>query len=319
MPTSRPQTIVATQPTHLTSVTGLITDIKKFAIHDGPGIRTTVFLKGCPMRCRWCHNPETQSDEPVVGYLQANCIGCGKCIETCPQAALSAGADGVIRDRGLCTNCGACVAVCPAEAMVMYGRQVTVAEVLGEVEKDRPFYDNSGGGMTLSGGEPLYQPEFAVALLKAAKQAGLHTCVDTCGDVPWSALAATLPYTDLLLYDIKSTDDELHQQYTGCSNALIIENLELLVAEHVEVLVRIPVVPGFNATVADMAGIADLLSSLSRAPDVELLAYHELGEAKFERLDMRYELPGLKPPSRQLMAELAQTVQDRGVNCRVGN
>ncbi len=301
------------------SATGLITDIKKFAIHDGPGIRTTVFLKGCPMRCLWCRNPETQSDGPVVGYLQANCIGCEKCIEACPQEALSPGKDGIVRDRAICTNCGACVEVCPAEAMVMYGKEVTVAEVMAEVEKDRPFYENSGGGVTLSGGEPLHQPEFAIGLLKAAKEAGLHTCVDTCGHVPWSTFEAALPYTDLVLYDIKSTNDAVHHEYTGCPTALITQNLEALAEEDVEVLVRTPVVPGLNATVEDLAAIADLLMGLARLVDMELLAYHELGEAKFERLGMTYKLQGLKPPSKELMAELAQTVQDRGVNCRVEN
>jgi len=305
-------------------ISGLITDIKKFAIHDGPGIRTTVFLKGCPLRCLWCHNPETQSDEPVLAYYVTNCIGCGQCMKACPAGALSRGDEGIIIDRGLCTSCGACACVCPAEAMVMHGREATVEEVLAEVEKDRPFYENSGGGVTLSGGEPLHQLAFAVGLMQAARESNLHTCLDTCGHVPWSAFEAIMPYTDLVLYDMKTLDDERHRQYTGCGNELILENLAALATAEVELLVRTPVVPGFNATADDMGAIADLLIGLRQAsaafvPALELLPYHELGESKFERLGMTYELKGLKPPGKALMAELVQTVQDRGVRCSVGN
>lgn len=307
------------QPAHLTGVTGLITDIKKFAIHDGPGIRTTVFLKGCPLCCQWCHNPETQGDTPVLAYYVANCIGCGRCIEACPERALSRGEDAIIIDRKACAECGVCAAVCPAEAMVMHGREVTVAEVIAEVEKDRPFYENSGGGMTLSGGEPLYQPHFAAALLQAAREAGLHTCLDTCGYAPWSAFEAVLPHSALVLYDLKTMNDELHRACTGRSNAIILQNIETLAEEDVAVEVRTPVVPGVNATVEDMVAIADFLKGLVRVFDLELLPYHELGESKFERLGMTYPLKGLKAPTSQLMAELAQAVRDRGVNCSVGN
>jgi pyruvate formate lyase activating enzyme len=319
MSTGQLQTRPKAQFAHLTSAAGLITDIKKFAIHDGPGIRTTVFFKGCPLRCQWCHNPETQGDTPVVAYYVANCIACGRCIEACPEQALSRGEDAIIIDRRACTDCGVCTEVCPAEAMVMHGRGVTVAEVIAEVEKDRPFYENSGGGITLSGGEPLYQPQFAAAVLQAAKQAGLHTCLDTCGYAPWSAFEAVLPHTDLILYDIKTMNDKLHRAYTGRCNAMVLRNIEALAEEDVAIEVRTPVVPGVNATVQDIVAIADFLKGLPRLFDLELLPYHELGGSKFERLGMTYPLAELKPPSSQLMAELTQAVRDRGVNCSVGN
>jgi len=203
--------------------------------------------------------------------------------------------------------------------MVMHGREVTVAEVIAEVEKDLPFYENSGGGMTLSGGEPLYQPDFAAALLHAAREAGLHTCLDTCGYAPWSAFEAVLPHTDLVLYDLKTMNDGVHRAYSGRCNAIILQNIETLAEEDVAVEVRTPVVPGVNATVEDMVAIADFLKGLARVFDLELLPYHELGESKFERLGMTYPLKGLKAPGSELMAELAQAVRDRGVNCSVGN
>ncbi len=301
------------------AVTGLITDIKKFAIHDGPGIRTTVFLKGCPLRCLWCHNPETQSPQSDVAYISAHCIGCAKCIRACPSDALSQTENGIVRDYLKCTACGACAEACPTEAMTVYGRKVSVEEAIAEVEKDRPFYETSGGGMTISGGEPLYQADFAVALMKVARNTGLHTCLDTCGLVPWAAFQAILPYTDTVLYDVKTLDNKRHREATGCENHVIIANLAALVQAGAEVLVRTPVIPGLNATPEAIADIADFLAGLTRPPELELLPYHELGEAKFERLGMEYKLRGVKPPDKTLMANLVQIAEDHGVTCKIGN
>lgn len=299
-------------------VTGLITDIKRFAVHDGPGIRTTVFLKGCPMRCVWCHNPETQGDEPIVGWSAAQCIGCGQCVQVCPTGALERTADTLTVDRRLCVGCGMCASVCPAEAIVLHGRTATVAEVMAEVDKDRPFYDNSGGGLTVSGGEPMHQPDFTLALMQAASEMGVPVCLDTCGYAPWEAFESALPYLDLVLYDIKTADDCLHRRLTGRSSSLIEANLEALLRAGAQVLVRTPVVPGYNATVEGIGSVADFLRTLKPVPPLELLPYHELGEAKFERLGMSYPLRDVEAPGEDLMAELARTVQDRGVNCTVG-
>ena len=300
------------------SVTGIIFDIKKFAIHDGPGIRTTVFLKGCPLSCVWCHNPESQAPDPVLAQFPRNCIGCHKCIANCPVGALSAGETQIIIDRDLCTNCGACTRECYAEALVLHGRTVTVEEVIAEVEKDRPFYDNSGGGMTISGGEPLMQPEFTRELLVAAKAAGLHTVVDTCGFVAWKYFEAILPFTDLFLFDVKSINPKRHQIATAQDNTLILDNLRRLSELGHAVQIRVPTVPGYNATVAEMDALGQLLSSLPVVYDVELLRYHRLGEGKYETLGMDCPLVIDTPPSNEEMQELCAVVEKHGVKCKFG-
>lgn len=304
------------------SVTGIIFDIKKFAVHDGPGIRTTVFLKGCPLHCTWCHNPESQDPRPVLAQFPRNCIGCLKCIENCPEGALSKGETQIVIDRDKCTNCGDCTKQCYAEALVLHGREVTVEEAIEEVEKDRPFYENSGGGMTVSGGEPLMQIEFCEALLRAAHDAGLHTVLDTCGHAPWSHFERILPHTDLILYDVKSADPKEHSRSTGQSNALILENLRRLTArgsaDGPAIHVRIPVVPGHNAAPSDMDAVARIISNLDRPPSVELLKYHRLGEGKYESLGLTCPEVIENPPTDEVMQDLCRAVEKHDVRCAIG-
>ncbi len=299
-------------------VTGIIFDIKKFAIHDGPGIRTTVFLKGCPLSCLWCHNPESQDPRPALAQFPRNCIGCLKCIDACPQGALSKGETQIIIDRAKCTNCGICTETCYAEALVLQGREVTVEEALAEVEKDRPFYENSGGGMTLSGGEPLMQIDFAEGLFRAAKEAGLHNVLDTCGHVPWEHFERVLPYVDLVLYDVKSVDPAEHRRSTGQSIDLIQSNLRRLTQTATPVHIRVPVVPGHNAQAEDIRAIAELLSGLDHKPTVELLKYHRLGEGKYESLGQVCPEVIEEPPSDELMQELCASMQNYDLRCKVG-
>jgi pyruvate formate lyase activating enzyme len=299
------------------AVKGLIFDIKKFAVHDGPGIRTTVFLKGCPLRCSWCHNPESQAFGSQLAQFARNCIGCGKCIEVCPQQGITPGPEGNVINRGLCLSCGTCARTCYAEALVLHGREATVAEVLAEVEKDRLFYENSGGGMTISGGEPLAQPEFVLALLREGRRVGLHQALDTSGDAPWETLEAAATLADLVLFDVKCLDSERHREATGRPSERILGNLERLGRGQTPICIRVPVVPGFNDRPEELAELGRLAERLPAVESVELLRYHGLGEGKYASLGLECPTPGLKPPSDESMAALKAAVAGAGVLCIV--
>lgn len=301
----------------MSEIRGTIFDIKRFALHDGPGIRTTVFLKGCPLRCKWCHNPEAVSPRPQLSHFPRNCIGCGKCIEVCPQGAITATAEGNVIDRGLCDDCGKCAEVCYAEALVLVGEEKTAEEVITEVAKDRAYYRTSGGGMTVSGGEPLLQPEFTRALLEQARELDIATCLDTSGYAKWEVLAGLLPLVDLLLYDLKLADSEAHHEHVGVDNELILENLRRSAETGVETIVRVPAVPGLTDSEENIAALADLVRQADGIQGVELLPYHRLGESKYESLGGTYPLGKLDPPSREHLAKLAAVIESRGLRCKV--
>ncbi|MDP6355158.1 MAG: glycyl-radical enzyme activating protein [Planctomycetota bacterium] len=297
--------------------TGIVFDIQRFSIHDGPGIRTTVFLKGCPLQCPWCHNPEAMIREPQLLFYEDKCIRCGRCFDVCPvEGALNM--DGEERvDRDLCTECGKCAEDCCSEALEMCGKEMTVDEVIAEVEKDRPFYETSGGGMTVSGGEPLKQDRFTIGLLKAAKEAGLHTTVDSCGLASESAVREVAPYTDLVLFDLKVMDSAASQETIGASNEHIHDMLNLWDRLNVDIIIRIPVIPGYTDSEENVRGAAALASLVSRVKKVDLMKFHRLGETKWKRLGMEYPLNGAVPPNDDAMNHLKALVESHGLTAEV--
>lgn len=296
-------------------MTGRIFDIQRFSIHDGPGIRTTVFLKGCPLRCLWCGNPESISPDPLLSYVPDRCIACGACVPVCQPGAISADARGrAVLDRARCTNCGDCAPRCDAKALELVGRSVTVGEVLDVVLRDRDYFKASGGGLTLSGGEPLEQPEFVESLLRKAKAEGLHCCVETAGHAGWSVLKRLLEVVDLWLYDFKETDPVRHLKFTGVSNSLILVNLRRLHAAGAPILLRCPMIPEHNARPEHLDGIVELTRGLPQLQGVELLAYYDLWRAKLKRFGLTSELPeSVKPPDRNTVESWNNYLSNQGV------
>ncbi|HID55249.1 TPA: glycyl-radical enzyme activating protein [Candidatus Poribacteria bacterium] len=276
---------------------GMIFDIKRFAVHDGPGIRTTLFLKGCPLRCIWCHNPEGISRRPQLVFTPQRCIGCGRCLDLCPQGAHRFDGGRHLIEWEDCLGCGSCAEGCYSEALRIAGREVSVEEVMREVLSDRPFYETSGGGMTLSGGEPLAQPQFSLALLQAAKSEGIHTALDTSGFAPWETFEELLPFTDLILYDLKHMDERRHVELTGVSNGRILENLRRLDNAGKRIWVRIPLVPGYNDEDSNYHALGRFLSGLENVEQIHILRYHKLAESKYENIGRSYPLKGMEPPA----------------------
>jgi pyruvate formate lyase activating enzyme len=293
------------------AVTGRVFNVQRYSLHDGPGIRTTVFLKGCPARCLWCHNPESQSFAPEVLVVETRCLSCGTCATVCPHGAPPPGS-------GLCTACGACVEACPAGARQLAGRETTVGAVMDEVLRDRIFYEESGGGVTFSGGEPLAQPEFLTALLTACRAAGLHSAVDTCGFSSRERLLALTPLVDLFLFDVKLVDERRHLCLTGLPVAPILGNLRALAAIHANVWIRIPVVPGHTDDEADVAATASLVAGLPGVHRISLLPYHRTGAAKARRLGRDDPLDALHPPPAERLEALAALLRERGLAVQIG-
>ena len=266
------------------AVTGCIFDIKRFALHDGPGIRTTVFCKGCPLSCLWCHNPESIAPGPELSFSVDKCIGCEACIGACPNGAMRIDKGARTCDRERCVRCGKCVEGCFAGALEMIGRQVSVEDVMVQVRKDAVFYRTSGGGVTISGGEPLMQSDFTTAVLRQCQSEGLHTALDTSGQATWESLQAAAGFADLVLYDLKVIDPIEHQEHTGVRNDLVLDNLRRLCALGVPVEIRMPIIPGLNDSAQDIDAAGEFINGLDSVVAVRLLAYHRLAAAKYERL-----------------------------------
>ena len=296
---------------------GRVFDIQKFSLHDGPGIRTIVFLKGCPLACVWCANPESQKTAPEIMFNAAKCIDCGTCREVCPQHAIEASKSMDRVNRDLCDACGRCADACPTQALQLSGRQMSVAAVLTEIEKDRAFYLSSGGGVTFSGGEPLHQPRFLKHLLLACKSRGLHTVVETCGFVNWDSLEQILPFTDLFLYDIKHMDPAAHAKLTGYDNRLVLENLEALCGRGAAVILRMPVVPGVNDSTANLNAVAERMLRLGLT-EIHLLPYHNYGESKYGMLGSDCPFKDLDAMSEKDLEECKQLFEGYGLTVNIG-
>ncbi len=290
---------------------GCIFNIQRYSLHDGPGIRTIVFIKGCSLRCAWCANPEGQVKQPELMFDRRLCTKSGHCVEVCPNQAIKLLDGEIVTDRNICKGTGKCVEVCPAGARQIIGKYVSVAEVLDEVRKDELFYRNSGGGVTISGGEPLTQPEFVRELLKSCWEVGLHTAIETAGYGSWERLRYVAEFANLVLYDIKHMNPRLHKQFTGVSNSLILRNAKRI-ADEKKLIIRVPVVVGFNDSEADIREIAKFSRGLANVSAVELLPYHRLGVHKYEKLDRKYEWVSL-PPSNNYIETLKEMVQSEGL------
>ena len=299
--------------------TAYVSNIQRFCVHDGPGIRTTVFLLGCPLRCRWCQNPETLAREPVLLFNAAKCAGCGACLQACPEEAILRGQDGGLSfDRDRCKACGRCVPSCCYKARELSGRLYSVPALLQEILKDRVAFRNSGGGVTLSGGEPLLEPEFAARLLEACGRAGVHTAVETCGAVAWGHFERVLPHVDLFLYDLKSIDPEKHRRWTGAGNRAVLDNARALAERGKRLIVRVPLIPRVNDDDGEFRAIARFAAGLRNIEELHLLPFHQVGSSKYALVGLAYGMQDVPEDNDPRVARCRQIAEELGLRVSVG-
>jgi len=298
---------------------GIIFNVQRFSVHDGPGIRTTIFFKGCPLNCLWCDNPEGQKATPEMIFWNERCIHCETCIRICPYNAIKTAGRRpkmIVKDR--CTVCGRCLDTCYSRALEQIGKHVTVDEALEEIERDRIFFEAGGGGVTASGGEPTVQPEFLSELFRRCKKRQIHTALETCGYTEWGILEKVLKYTDLVLYDIKDMDPVKHKKFAGVQNDLILKNAKRISSKLVPMVVRIPIIPGYNDREDNIEATSRFISELRGVREVNLLPYHRFGEAKYKRLHLKYTLKGLKPPREEHLQSIKEKIGSIGIEVKIG-
>lgn len=294
-----------------------ITDIQRYSVHDGPGIRTMVFFKGCPLRCQWCHNPETLNSMPELLYKEELCIGCGECLRRCPAGAVRV-VDGKVKtDREVCRLCGMCAEYCYAGAREITGRYYTMDEVFEAVMKDMPFYERTGGGVTLSGGEVLMHAKFASRLLKKLKEQNVHTVIETCGYASWDNVRRVVQYTDLVLFDIKHCDEEEHKRFTGRSNQLILENLKKIAEMKKEIIARVPLIPGVNDSLEVLKGIVDIAKKAG-VKELHILPFHQIGTSKWDAAEKDYHFRNVREPDKEEIDKLVKEIEGCGIPIVVG-
>jgi len=296
---------------------GMIFDIQRFSLHDGPGIRTLVFMKGCLLRCQWCSNPESQSFDPEIFFYEDKCIGCGECVKVCPFGETLR--ENWPVDRAECSGCGCCVSVCYAQARTLVGRSVGVKDVLGVVLRDRVFYEESGGGVTVGGGEPLEQPDFVAALLQSCRDEDVHTAIETCGLAHREVLEKVLQHTDLLLFDLKHMNTETHKRYTGAGNECILENAKNASKIAKEMIVRLPLIPNVNSSQENIEDLAQFITaSLRRVRKVDVLPYHTMGASKIMRLGKKYPMNDFEPLKKTEIERAKAILESYGLEVKVG-
>ncbi|MEJ2111528.1 MAG: glycyl-radical enzyme activating protein [Acidobacteriota bacterium] len=296
----------------------VVTNIQGFSIHDGPGIRTVVFFKGCPLTCRWCANPECLSTDPQIGFLKTLCTECGTCFDICPEDAIRK-ENGVHRiDYSRCTACGDCLDKCSYGALVRYGESKTVADVWDAVRRDKLFYDSSGGGVTVSGGEPLLRADFVRDLFALCRKERIDTCIETCGMAGREALIEVIPVTDHFLFDLKHMDPDIHRKYTGQSNAQVLENARYLLESDIDVVFRQPLIPGINDSIENIEATSMFLTSLGRTDiRLELMPYHRMGWSKYGALDMKYPMEETAAAVDEMVESVKRAYLERGIQCTV--